>query len=91
MKNRKSLWIVALSVSATLLGAAHWYVTPARAQVSVMQRDVQMVTAKVSNGGDALYILDGATQQIAVFTYDPTSRAAVPRAIRPVADAFVQR
>lgn len=87
--NRTNLWIILLTTTATLLAAAH-LLTPrqARAEEAVKDRDYQVVTAGVSTGSDALYILDNRTGQIAVFTYDPSAKRAVARQVRPIADAF---
>jgi hypothetical protein len=46
------------------------------------------VTAAIQSGGEGLYIVDNRTGLIAIFTYDPNARAVVPRAARPVTDAF---
>ena len=86
---KKNLSIAALSVTALLLGVAHWFAPqPARAAEAVKERDYQIVTARVQQGGDGLYILDNRTGQLAVFTYDPAARAVRPRQVRPIADAF---
>jgi hypothetical protein len=87
-KNKSNLGIGILSFMALALIAAHWFVpTPAGAQVAVKERDYQVVTARVQTGGDALYILDNRTGQVAVFTYDPASRTVRARTVRNVADA----
>ena len=91
MKNttKQNLAIAALALTATVLGAAHWFVPQtARAAEAVKERDYQIVTARVQQGGDGLYILDNRTGRLAVFTYDPATRAVRPRQVRPVADAF---
>jgi hypothetical protein len=90
--NRNNITIMLLSISAALLLAAHWLVpSTASAQVSVKERDYQIVTASIQTGGDALYILDNATSQIGVFTYDSTSRGVSARTVRPLAQAFQAR
>jgi hypothetical protein len=87
--NRQNFGIGILTLSATLLAAAHWFVpTPAEAQVAVKDRDYQVCTARITTGGDGLYIMDNRTGQIAIFTYDPSSRSVRARAVRNVADAF---
>ena len=87
--NRKNFGIGFLSLTAILLIAAHWFVpAPAGAQVAIKERDYQVVTARIQTGGDGLYILDNRTGQMAVFTYDPASRAVRARTVRLVADAF---
>ena len=87
--NRQNFGIGILTLTAVLLGVAHWFVpAPAAAQVAVKDRDYQVVTARITTGGDGLYILDNRTGQIAIFTYDPSSRSVRARAVRNVADAF---
>ena len=87
--DRKTISIAILTLTAALLLAAHWF-TPqaARAEMVIKDRDYQVVTARVQSGGDGLYILDNRTGQLAVFTYDPASRAVRARTVRPMTDAF---
>ena len=86
---RQTLGIGILSLTAVLLVAAHWFTpAPATGQVAVKERDYQVVTARVTSGGDGLYVLDNRTGQIAVFTYDPSSRSVRARTVRNVSDAF---
>jgi hypothetical protein len=90
--NRNNITIMLLSISAALLLAANWLVPQsASAQVSVKERDYQIVTCSIQTGGDALYILDNATSQVGVFTYDPTTRGVAARTVRPLALAFQAR
>jgi hypothetical protein len=90
-RNKTNLAISILSITAALMLAAHWLApTSATAQVAIKERDYQVVTARVQTGGDGLYILDNRTGQIAVFTYDPASRAVRARTVRMVADAVTQ-
>ena len=85
---RQNLSILLLSITAALLLAAHVLVQPADAQAVLKDRDYQVVTAKIATGGDALYIMDMRTGQLAVFTYDPASRGVRARTVRAAADAF---
>ena len=85
---RQNIAIVLLSLTAALLLAAHVLVQPAEAGEVIKDRDYQVVTAKISTGGDGLYIMDNRTGQVAVFTYDPASRGLRARQVRNVADAF---
>ena len=88
--NRQNFGIGILTLSAALLLAAHWFVpSSATAQVAVKDRDYQVVTARITSGGDGLYVMDNRTGQIAIFSYDPSSRSMRARAVRNVADAFV--
>lgn len=90
--DRNTLSIVALSVTATVLGFASM-VTPssATAEAVVSGRDYQAVTTRMQTGGDALYILDNKTGQLAVFTYSPKDNSILPRDIRPLSAAFKGR
>ena len=85
---RQNIGIILLSLTAALLLAAHVLVQPANAEAVIKERDYQVVTAKIATGGDALYIMDMRTGQVAVFTYDPASRGVRARTVRNVADAF---
>ena len=90
--SRKDLTITLLSISAAVLLAVNCFMpTGANAQISVKERDYQVVTAGIQSGGDALYILDNRSGQVGVFTYDPTSRGVVVRRVRSLADAFTVR
>ncbi len=90
--NRNNLTITLLSISAALLLAANGLIpSTANAQISVKERDYQIVTASVQSGGDALYILDSTTGQIGVFTYDSTTRGIAARTVRPLSLAFQSR
>jgi len=89
---RKTLTITFLSGSAMLLLALNALIpSTATAQISVKERDYQVVTAHIQSGGDGLYILDTRSGQVGVFTYDPTSRGVVARRVRSLADAFTAR
>lgn len=90
--DKKSILLALLTISAAILVIANVLLpNSANAQVSVKERDYQVVTAHLPTGGDGVYILDSRTGQVGVFSYDSSSRTIVPRAIRPVADAFVTR
>jgi hypothetical protein len=90
--NRKNITLALLSFSAAFLLAANLLIpNRATAEISVKERDYQVVTASIPTGGDGLYILDTSRGVVGVFSYDPSSRSIVPRAIRPIADAFVTR
>lgn len=90
--DKKTLGIVALSVTATLLVFANLVEpTPTMAEAVVNGRDYQAVTTKAQAGGDALYILDNKTGQLAVFMYDPRDKMVRVRDVRYVRDAFAGR
>ncbi|MGA2582565.1 MAG: hypothetical protein ABSG31_04740 [Tepidisphaeraceae bacterium] len=87
--NRKLLAICILSVSAMALMMAN-FVRPRAAMADTWSgnRDYQAVTAQIQSGSEALYIVDNRTGLLAVFVYDPQSRALQAKAVRPLADAF---
>jgi hypothetical protein len=88
MKNQ-NIAIGILSLTALLMLVAHVFVPQsASAQVAVKDREYQIITAKISSGGDGLYIHDVRTGQVAVFTYDAASRGVVARTVKNVSEAF---
>jgi hypothetical protein len=85
----KNLAIGILSLSALTLGIANYFLaTPAQAEVAVKDRDYSLVTAATQTGADALYVLDSRTGQVAVLTYDPSTKTVKPRKVRSMMDAF---
>lgn len=89
--DRKIFTIGLLSISATILLIANLIPpTPAIAAETIKDRDYQVATARVQQGGEGLYILDNRTGQVAVFTWDTAARSVRLRAVRPVTDAFRQ-
>ena len=88
----KTFGIGILSLTALVLVVANCLVPPrASAEQTVVGQGYTVVTAKVQNGGDGVYILDNRTGRFAVFTYDNNSRRLEPRTVRPLADAFITR
>jgi hypothetical protein len=86
----KTFGIGILSLTALVLIVANCLVPPkAGAEISITGQGYSVVTAKVQNGGDGVYILDNRTGRFAVFTYDPATRRLEPRTVRPLSDAFV--
>jgi hypothetical protein len=88
--NKTPLGIAVLTVSAVALVLANLALKPApvMAAEAVMGRDYQCVTARAQAGGEALYVLDNKTGQLAVFAYDPRTRDVRLRDVRFVAEAF---
>jgi hypothetical protein len=86
--DRKLLAICFLTISAMGLMIADFVSPTARAAAVVVDRDYQVVTARIASGDDAVYILDNRTAKLVVLSYDPTSRSLLPRAMQPVSDAF---
>ena len=86
----KTFGIGILSLTALVLIVANCLVPPkATAEVSISGQGFSVVTARVQNGGDGVYILDNRTGRFAVFTWDNNSRRLEPRVVRPLADAFI--
>jgi hypothetical protein len=87
--DRRTLAIVILSISAVILLAIGVASEPkAQAAMAVQSREYQAATAKAQQGGEALYILDNKTGQMAVFLYDTRDRQLRLRDLRMVRDAF---
>jgi hypothetical protein len=89
--DNKTFGIGILFLTAVILLVANWMVPNQVVADTVVHRDYSVVTARVQQGGDALYIVDNRTGQMAVFTYDPQRRNVQPRAVRAVTDAFLAR
>ena len=86
--DKKLLLICVLTISAIALMLANFTAPPATADMAVSDHDYQVATARIAAGGEALYVLDGRSGLLAVFSYDPSSRSLRQRVVRPVADAF---
>lgn len=87
--DRKTLAIGVLSVTAVVLFVAQFLpVQKAEAAFSIRDRDYSVVTARVQQGGEGLYVVDNRSGLIAVYTWDATARTVRLRAIRPLGDAF---
>lgn len=87
--DRKTFAIGVLSVTAVVLFVAQFLpVQTANAAFSMQSRDYNVVTARVQQGGDGLYIVDNRSGMVAVYTWDSAARSVKLRAIRPLADAF---
>jgi hypothetical protein len=86
--DRKLILICVLTLSAVGLMIANFLTPAARADTAVNSHDYQAVTARISSGGEGLYIVDNRTGLILVLTYDPNTRTLIPRAARPVSDVF---
>jgi hypothetical protein len=87
--DNKTFAIGVLTVTAAILMVAVVY-KPQQAQAAevVKGRDYTCVTARIAQGDDALYVVDGKTGLMAVFVYNPARKQIEPRAVKPVADAF---
>lgn len=91
--NSKSLTIATLTITAVILAVANLLPLPNRTALAgetIKDRDYQVVTSRVQQGGEGLYIMDNRTGKVAVFTWDVASRSVKLRAVRPVIEAFGQ-
>jgi hypothetical protein len=61
---------------------------PVMAEMAIKDRDYSLVTARTTTGGDALYVLDSRTGQVAVLSYDANAQTVKPRKVRALVDAF---
>ena len=87
--DRKSFTIGVLAIIAVILTAANLMpVQTSYAGETIKDRDYQVATARVQQGGEGLYILDNRTGKVAVFTWDVAARAVRVRAMIQVTDAF---
>jgi hypothetical protein len=91
--DKKTFSIGLLAIAALILTVANLVPPPtvALAGETIKDRDYQVVTARVQQGGEGLYILDNKSGQVAVFTWDVAARGIRLRAVRNVADAFAAR
>src|SRR5690349_10169227 len=87
----KSIAIGLLTLGAMVLTWANLgsNTNTARADFALKGREYQVLTARVAQGGDGIYLVDNRTGLMAVFTYDPASRSLKPQAVKPVTDAFI--
>jgi len=87
--DRKTYAIGVLAVTGVILFIAQFLpVQKADAGFSMSSRDYNVVTARVQQGGEGLYIVDNRSGLVAVYTWDSTARTVKLRAIRSLADAF---
>ncbi len=90
MLDKKTFTIGVLTLTAAMLLVAN-IIGPhhAEANVTIKDRDYQAVTTHVSNpGGDALYVTDNRTGNMAVFVYDPNRKNLKLLGVQSVTSAF---
>jgi hypothetical protein len=89
MLDKKTFVIGVLSLSAVVLTAAN-LLQPRVAEASfvVKDNDYTAVTARVNKGGEALYILDNRTGNMAVLNFEPGKGIVQIGTPKPVMDAF---
>ena len=77
--DKRMFLIGVLSITAAVLLAAN-LIQPRNAEASLVVKDNEYtaVTARISKGGEALYLLDNRSGRMAVLMYDPNKRSVVP-------------
>ena len=89
--DRKTFAIGILTLTAVILFIGQFLpVRTAVAGDTVGDRDYQVVTARVQQGGDAVYIFQRRSGIVAVFSWDANDRRIKLRAVRSVQDAILQ-
>ena len=76
--DKKTFTIGILTVTAVIMFVAQ--LLPSRQTARARRRyrrhrDYQLVTSRLAQGGEALYVVDARTGMMAVFTWDPTARS----------------
>ena len=83
MSDRKNFLIGVLTLSAAILTLGHLELSsPARANVSVIEGDFQLITARTNKGDDGLYVLDRRKNLVAFFSWDPAKKTIAPRDVK---------
>jgi hypothetical protein len=88
--DKKILAIVALTFTAALMLWLNLSST-AKADVVIKDQNYQMITTLAGAGGQGLYIMDGNTGLMAVFTYDANTHGLKPRAFISITNLFPAR
>jgi hypothetical protein len=84
----KTYGIGILTLTAVALLIANLYAPrPAQAIAVASNGDMQVVTCRYLNGGDAVYLLDHSTSKLAIFTID-NKAGLVVRRVMELEDAF---
>jgi hypothetical protein len=87
--DKKTFAIGVLSVSAVVLLLGNYFApSSTQATTTIKDRDFSMVTANTQTGGDSLYVLDNRSGRVAVYSYDPSRKAIIPRAGGDMANLF---
>ena len=87
--DKKTFAIGVLSLSSVVLVAANMLAPRGvSAADSIKDNDYQLQTARMQQGGEALYVTDNRSGNMAVFAYNPNRKALEVIAVRPVMDAF---
>lgn len=87
--NAEKIAIRILSLTAALLLAALVFLPKPAAGDQAKEGDFIIATGRSVAGSDAVFVAETrATGMIVAFVYDPQARGLVPRAMRPISDAF---
>jgi len=87
--DKKTYGIGILSVTAALLFVANFMpIKTVQAADAVKERDFTVVTSRITQGGEALYICDNRTGLMAVFTWEAAKRQIMLRDLRKVDELF---
>jgi hypothetical protein len=87
--DKKTYGIGILSITAAVLFVANFMpIRTVKADEAIKERDFTVVTSRINQGGEALYICDNRTGQMAVFTWEAGKRQIMLRDLRPIVDLF---
>jgi hypothetical protein len=87
--DKKTYGIGILSITAVILFVANFMpIRTVHAAEAIKERDFTVVTSRVNQGGEALYIADNRTGQMAVFLWDVSKRQIILRDLRQITDLF---
>ena len=87
--DKKTYSIGILSITGLILAIANCLpMRTAQAAEAIKERDFTVVTSRINQGGEALYICDNRTGQMAVFTWEAAARQIRLRDLKPVAEMF---
>jgi hypothetical protein len=77
--DKKTFTIGVLSLTAVILFVANM-LQPRYAEAGFVVRDNEYtaVTARIANGGEALYVVDNRSGKMAVLNYNPNKKAVEP-------------
>jgi hypothetical protein len=87
--DKKTYSIGILSLTAIMLFVANFMpIKAVQADEAIKERDFTVVTSRINQGGEALYICDNRTGQMAVFTWEAGKRQIQLRDLRQITDLF---
>jgi hypothetical protein len=87
--DKKTFSIGILSLTAAVLFVANFMpIRTVQAGEAIKERDFTIVTSRINQGGEALYICDNRTGQMAVFTWEAGKRQILLRDLRTITELF---